>query len=330
MNVLFQRHYVSKPEHVKSLEGVVDRTIEASKIIRDDALLGISVAYKPNLDDSIYFDVCKQLSRLKGYTFTNILEQSTEIPRTSYNGAGTGLSSMLFNSLIFKTIDKEEPVIITMDGDQYLINDVDLIEASKELSKRLKNNKTVLGLGARTHIKMSANLEMDKLRKLHEMFQSYMSYPMLDLSNPNPRNLDLSDVPICYKELKESTPGFYAVNHDSPLMAEVINDFKESAKKANLRGFAFDYYLTLLVASKNHKIEYVYVPTNSGHPNIRRSREAIEKLIIEQTHEVLQTNIRDLYLKNIQSEDTIEAISNYFDINDVRYVQNLMMSSSSL
>lgn len=325
MDVLFQRHYVSKPEHVKPLEEIVERTIDASKMVRGDALLCVRIAYRPSIDDSTYSDVCKQISRLKGHAFSTTLEQSTEIPGTSYNGAGTGLSSMLFNSAVYQTIDKEPPVIISMDGDQYPINDVRLIEASKELSKRLRNINAPFGVGARTHVVLSADPKMNELRQIHEMFQSYIANKFFIVSNP--QNLDLSDVSPCYRELRDSTPGFYAFNHGSPKASEIMSDLKKSGEKACFKGFALDYTLPVLLAKKEQKIEHLYVPTNAEHPSVKHSKDAVEGLIREQTHEVLQTVVGEFYMNKISSSSVVDELSGFFAKEDIRYVQNVMMTA---
>ena len=116
-NIVFQRHWISNPNHVESLRKGIDRTIEASEKV--DWTLGIRIAHPKKVASKEYKDayesMTKELSRLKSHDISFFVEPTTG-SGGSYNGAGASLYSNLFGHFMTHMSDKRDITSFSMEG----------------------------------------------------------------------------------------------------------------------------------------------------------------------------------------------------------------------
>jgi hypothetical protein len=325
-----QRHWVSNTDHIGSLRKGIERTIEASDKV--DWALGIRIAHPRKVDDlekrskfdEVYGKMMKESEKLKSHDISFFAEP-TSGRGGSYNGAGASLYSNLFGHFMTHMSDKKDVVAISMDMDQFFINDDDYIKALEKMTSIMRRKKQVYGIGARTSVKLNAEPLFDRKRKIHELVNSNIIKRNLDFYNP--LNLDLSlldEEAPGYKDLGESSSGVYAINYGEERSMDLLRECYKATKVADFSGFAADYFMSIAAAEMDLDINHTYVPTNPMHPQVNRD---VDELIQEQTHEQKKTDIRSRLESEIESYSCRNLLAEYYPEKEVDYTQNLMKNA---
>jgi hypothetical protein len=298
---------------------VVDRTLEAREKV--DWRLGIRAVHPKKVDETLYRDMTKELSRLSSSGVEYVVEE-TGGHGGSYTGAGATLYGNLFGHFMTHMADRENIVAMSMDGDQFFINDENYLNALSHMSQRMRAQKQVYGMGGRTHVTLNADPVNDRKRKIHELVYSSLITHKLDFQNPSSLDLFFLDKEAPgYRRFGEVSPGIYAINYFEDSSLDLLRKCFMATKVADFSGFAADYYMSIAAGDLGVGINHTYVPTNPMQPQTKRD---VDGLITEQTHELFKTDIGNKLRFKLENPDTKKTLSEYYPAEEVDYVVGLM------
>ena len=312
---VWQRHYVSDDKTLEGLRGIVERTMNTNQK-KPHIAQALFIQYPANLGSRIKEEITKEQKKL-------IDKNVTTLSSVGY-GAGFAWYNTMFNFLGEKTAYRnqvnEKPagfIKVLVDGDQYNIDDSNVLDGIEEISKELIDSDELFGISARDMVSLANTAKLDNSRKIEEM---YHAKAMNNIKISNPFGIELRDVPEIYQKLGDPVPGLYGVNAEHSNFLEFLNACSESCLKANLNGYAGDPYAAIKASSLTKVVPSVRIPTR-GNPPGPFNIENIKKKSIE----LGKTDISAKYLESVSDKSFQKELSKVFQENLVAEVTNMIL-----
>ena len=238
-------------------------------------------------------------------------------------GAGTSYKQILFN-LTFPN----QSIIVMADIDSYITGSEDCINQIYELTERVKIEGALFGMGARDiPVKLGVHKKNSDLRIIHELYHSLTIGS--DKLRVKQKKLNITPA---YAEIGESTTGVCVMNFSHPKYSELIRDVVRASQIADMNGFATDYYVSIRSSELGKRV-VCYVNTNENefynHSNRTEEQElnSITRMIGTQTKELGKTNINSKILKTLKQEENKRRIAEFYPLEYVEFVRDLMIKS---
>jgi len=317
---LIARHFVNN-------EGTLTEFSEkVSKIL---LFLDLLKSYNLNFGLKLTVDENKLTQGLE----KKLSEERARLPKDMWflydpKDRGPGIS---FRQILFNPTFSDRPSIITsIDIDQFPVEQESL-EPLLELMKRVEADGSLYGIGSRdVEVKLATNKRNSNLRIIHELFHSLViGSERLVVKSPK---LKVSEANRAYWEIGESTTGVYVINTNHPSYTMLMNYLNKAMSTANPRGFATEYYTSIKASLLgNISTEYVKFEENKFYEqkNEQEELEYVKRLISGQTEELRKTDIGSLLSSKLREKRNLERISEFYDRQEVEFVQQLMIQRPS-
>lgn len=212
------------------------------------------------------------------------------------------------------------------DLDQFPIEEEFQLQAVIDLANKLITENKLFVSGSRNvPVILGQNKEANDLRIIHEAYNAlagkYNSPTEIpEWANPN----------RIYKEVGESTSGFYLVNPNHIKFNEVLKIINQN-QEMPLKGFTIEYFIAILAGKLNAITSgYIYANTNP-FPKIPSTTEINSaKKRIQNVTTLFKNTIITKDLKSaLLDKSNQEKLENYFDKELVKEVKELMLKSLS-
>ncbi len=239
-------------------------------------------------------------------------------------GPGVSYRQVLFNPSFSYRCDTS--IVVNADLDQYVIDTEGALEQIVELTKKVERNGALYATGSRNvPVVLATHKRNSDLRILHELFHS-----LIIGSNKLRVDEGSQTATAAYAEIGESTSGLYVVNFSHPRYPELSKSMIDATQRADMSGFATDYYVAIKSAQLAHVANgYVQARENKFYEKRDESEEfaAVKRLISSQTQQLGKTDIRDVMLAGLRNRTHTERLSAFYPKEDVELVRGVMLEA---
>jgi hypothetical protein len=312
-------HYIGSESATKEYSKGIERINQADKI---------SKAKGHNLKFGLELSV--EEANLSSELKQKIIEETRKLPGGmwfTYNPMGTGPGNG-GKQILFNTAFSDKPSLISLACfDQVKINKPDSLEQINEFLYKTEKDKSLFAIGSRdVPVILATNQRNSDLRIIHELFHSLtVGKDKLKVGEKR------QNITPAYAEIGESTSGFHTINNNHANYSKLAESIFRLSQTTNMGGDAFHYYTTIKAAELG-RITTGYVPSleNLFHHTLNKQEEfesIVKNRIVGQTKALKQTDIREKLLSTLENEENTKRISNFYPLDDVRSVRNLMISS---
>jgi hypothetical protein len=312
-----QRHFVNNEETVKSFGEMTSRTIDAQQK-KPQIEYAMNIGYKATSPTEVMEGLSQQLKRLA--------EKNIKVTLGDY-GPGCAWFSRMTDVIGLRSYysDKEvsQPpkgcVSCLVDGDQFNINDSNVLDGIDMIANKLVKEGWLLGLGSRDKVSLADTEELDNARKIEEMYHAFL---MKNIKLDNPLGIDISNAPLSYKIFGDPIPGCYLINNSYEDFPEWYAALWEDSSRAVLtRQVGLGDTIGVMEASTLvNEIPSIYVKTR-GNPAGAFNIETIRKKSVE----LGKTNVAEKYLKTVENESNEAELSKYYPKNQVNEVKGMIL-----
>lgn len=238
-------------------------------------------------------------------------------------GSGLSFIQMAFNPTYLST--PEPTVVETHDIDQFVIDTDEALDNIVDFANKMVADNSLWSAGSRSlEVKLGVHTRNSNLRIIQELFHSASIGNKLKVEGKVP-----DGVLPAYRDFGESTSAFGVLNlshaHYRTLVASVHGYGYILAPV-----FVAEYYTALKASTLgNESPRYVYTYPNVYYtqPTEEREFENAEKSVRTSEGALAKTDVRDMLIEAVRKDETVDAISEYYDKGEVKLVQQWMLEA---
>lgn len=307
------RHFINNPA---SLEEFKERMIDlewASEYSQSKAL-GLNFGLKLTVDESKMDSYA--LGCLRSQVFSSLPRNFWLLYDSVDRGPGTSFRQVLFNPSF-----SDSPTLVGMGClDQFLVDSPEALEQLNELYAKVEKDLALYANGSRdVPVVLASHPRNSNLRTIHELFHS-LAIGSRKLRVPESRE----GVTPAYREIGESTSGFYIINHAHPAFPELSRALASASRQNGMTGFATDYF-TSLYSSRLGEFATGYIPSKKNkfyeQKDEAQELEAVRKLVVGQTSALRSTEVRHILASTLRDPWRVNRISDFYPRQDVELVK---------